>query len=739
MRTQSLNENWKFVKLPGLTLETLPEALPDSLWETVTLPHTWFSNDDPYQGLAVYEKTIFRDSDEPKAFLSFDGADQQCRVYVNGILAGAHAGGYARFRLAVPAAVMGDKTWTIRVFLENSSNEDIAPSFGDFTVFGGLYRNVDLLLCGETHFDYEYFGTNGLIVRTDVNENGQGMMTLEPHAVCAAEQCRIVYQIKNGQGEIVGAAEGTAREPVTVTVEHPLLWDGTENAAFYTVAASLYAGGEAADETEVRTGFRRVEIDGQKGLRLNGRSHFLRGVAKHQERAGVYCAVSPQNIREDFSIIREMGANAVRLSHYQHPQAAYDCCDEMGLLVWAEIPMLKMTESPALMENAMQQLTELILQNIHHPSIFCWGIQNEIAMFRDAPFMHENCKRLHELVKTLDPARYSAAANLYPLKASSKLNAITDMVGYNLYFGWYYGEMTDYGPYLDRFHAARPSLPLGISEYGVDANLELHSESPRVKDYSEEYQALWHETVYPQIESRPWLWGSFVWNMFDFSSVRRNEGGQKYLNAKGLVSHDRTIRKDAFYYYKARWSQEPFVHLCAKRFANRAQDTIDVKCYTNQPSVKLFLNGIPFGEAKTENGAAVFRHVPLTQGDARIKAIAGDCADSGLWHRIPEPDPNYRLPDQEAGGAVRNWFLADDDMRKEGFFSIQSTAQELLDNREAKKVLEKYIPALVRIMTEKSVIPLGLSLKSILSRDADETLNVNALNTELNQIPDIDE
>ena len=736
MRTQSINENWKFMKLPGHTLNTLPEALPDGPWEAVTLPHTGFSNDDPYQGLTVYEKTILRDSDEPKAFLSFDGADQRCRVYVNGVLAGAHAGGYARFRLAVPDAVMGDKAWTVRVFLENSADEDVAPSFGDFTVFGGLYRNVDLLLCGEKHFDYEYFGTDGLIVRTNVNENGQGVMALEPHAVCAAENCWIEYELKNEQGETVCSVQGAPHETVTLTVDHPQLWDGAGNAHFYFVSASLYADGEAVDKTEIRTGLRRVEIDGQHGLKLNGRSYQLRGVARHQDRAGVYCAASPQNIREDFSIIREMGANAVRLSHYQHPQAAYDCCDETGLLAWAEIPMLKMTESPALMENAMQQLTELILQNIHHPAIFCWGIQNEIAMFRDAPYMHENCKRLHELVKTLDPNRFSTAANLYPLKASSKLNEITDMVGYNIYFGWYYGEMADFGPYLDRFHAARPHLPLGISEYGVDANLKLHSENPKVKDYSEEYQALWHETVYPQMESRPWLWGSFVWNMFDFSSVRRNEGGQKFVNAKGLVSHDRQIRKDAFYYYKARWSKEPFVHLCEKRFEKRAQETIDVKCYTNQPAVKLLLNGKPYGEARAENGTAVFPRVPLSMGENQVYVIAGDWADHCVWVRVKDAEPGYRLPDQGAGTAVRNWFLQEDDARKEGFFSIQSTAQELLDNQKTRKVLEKYIPALVKFMTEKSVIPLGLSLKSILSRDADESLDVKALNAELNQIPD---
>ena len=739
MRKQSLNENWKFTKLPGLRVDQLLSPLPEDGWESVSLPHTWFREEDPWRGLAVYEKTIIPGADRRKAFLSFDAADQQAWVYVNGRAAGSHAGGYARFRLAVPEAVKDDPSWTIRVFTDNSDNENIAPSFGDFTVFGGLYRNADLLLCGETHFDYEYYGTDGLIVRTDVNADGNGIMTLEPHAVCAAEDCRIEYCLKNGRGEVIRTAVGAPDETVTLTVASPECWDGTGGVRFYTVTAVLFADGEAADSTEVRTGFRRVELDGQRGFRLNGRPCQLRGVARHQDRAGCYPAASEKDIREDFDLIREMGANAVRLSHYQHPQAAYDCCDENGLLCWAEIPMLKMTESPALMENAARQLTELILQNIHHPSIFCWGIQNEIAMFRDAPFMHENCRRLHELVHALDSSRFSAAANLYPLKASSKLNEITDLVGYNLYFGWYYGEMTDFGPYLDRFHTVRPQLPLGITEYGVDANLSLHSENPRVKDYSEEYQALWHETVWPQIEARPWLWGSFVWNMFDFSSVRRNEGGQKYINAKGLVSHDRKNRKDAYYYYKARWSKEPFVHLCEKRFANRAGECFRVKCYTNLPSVRLLVNGAPFGEAKAENGTAVFRNVPLSPGDTRITALAGECSDSGVWRRISEPDPSYTLPDQEAGGTVRNWFLAEDDVRKEGFFSIQNTAQELLNSPEAKAVLEQYIPALVRTMTERNVIPLGLTLKSILSHDPDEALDVKALNAELNTIPDADD
>ncbi|MBQ9198071.1 MAG: hypothetical protein IJ157_12660 [Clostridia bacterium] len=738
MQRISLNPGWKFKKLPGFTLDQLPPSLPDGPWEDVSLPHTWFRQDDAYQGLTVYEKTVRREDAWRTAFLSFEAADQQCRVFVNGHEAGGHRGGYSRFRLPVPEAAMADEAWTIRAFLENSVCEEIAPSFGDFTVFGGLYRNAELLICEENHFDRCYFGTDGLIVRTELDADQNGVLFAEPHTVCADRNAKIVYQLYDDSGALLQTAEGAADQTAAFAVVDPLLWDGPGRARFYSLSAALRVNGRTEDEVTVRTGFRCLALDPDKGLFLNGKQVRLRGVAKHQDRAGRFCAVSEADVRGDFSIIGEIGANAVRLSHYQHPQAAYDCCDEMGLLVWAEIPMLKMTESPELMDNAAQQLTELILQNIHHPSVFCWGIQNEIAMFRDAPFMHENCRRLHALVKSLDPARYSACANLYPLKASSHLNEITDLVGYNIYFGWYYGEMRDYGPYLDQMHAARPALSLGISEYGVDANLALHSEAPQVKDYSEEYQALWHETVYPQIESREYLWGSFIWNMFDFFSARRSEGGQKCINAKGLVSHDRQTRKDAFYYYKARWSAEPFVHLCEKRFEKRAQAAIDIKCYTNQPEVRLLLNGKPFGWAKAKNGTAVFRQAPLRMGENHVEVIAGDCADHGVWQRVTEAESGYRLPEQEAGTAVRNWFLAEDDVRKEGFFSIQNTAQELLDNAETKKVLEKYVPGLVRIMTEKSVIPLGLSLKSILSRDADETLDVKALNGELNAIPDTD-
>ena len=733
MKTILLNDSWLFRKLPGCALDSAAELSPEAFpGETVNLPHTWYRDDDQYRGLCVYEKEVPSPEGE-RLFLSFDAADQRCAVYCNGLLCGTHRGGYARFRLPVPAEAVAD-TLRIRVFTDNSLDEDVCPSFGDFTVFGGLYRGAALLVCGRDHFDRCYFGTDGLILRASLDEQGDGILFLEPHTVCAPG-ARIRYTVSDEEEQPVCCGEAAADETVRLTVTEPRLWNGRGGAHLYTVRAELLVDGGTADNIELRTGFRRVELSAGRGLLLNGLPCRIRGVAKHQDRAGVYCAQSSEMIREDFALIAEIGANGVRLSHYQHPQAAYDCCDELGLLAWAEVPMLKMTESEALMENTEQQLRELILQNIHHPSVFCWGIQNEIAMFRDAPFMHENCRRLNAVVKALDPDRASAAANLYPLKASSKLNEITDMIGYNVYFGWYYGSMGDFGPYLDKMHAARPALPFGISEYGVDASLSLHSASPQVKDYSEEYQALWHETVYPQIESRPWLWGSFVWNMFDFSSARRDEGGQRFLNAKGLVTHDRRTRKDAFYYYKARWSDEPFVHLCGRRYEQRAQERVDVRVYTNQEHVSLTVNGETVSAA-VRNGSALFEQIALIPGENRLTAAAGTLEDSMVLTRVDSEPESYRLPDT-GGGAVRNWFLAEDSMKKEGFFSLEDTANDLLDNPRTREIVRRWVPALFRVMTEKNVIPLGLTLKTILSRDADG-LDLKAMNAELNEIPNED-
>lgn len=728
MKRISLNETWQFVKLPDGVFP--PAAEP--AWETVTLPHTWYTDDDQYQGLALYRRTVSVEPGWEKAFLEFEGADQVCRVFVNGSEIGEHKGAYARFRLPVPADALRSGALQIEALLDNRLSPDVSPNFGDFTIFGGLYRKVSLLLCGEDHFDYSYYGTDGVIALASVAPDGSGLVALESHVCTSHVGARVRYTLTGPDGTLAAEGSADANGSCTLRVEQPRLWNGKQGAALYCLRAALQIEGKTADETALRLGFRSVSVSPDDGLRLNGERLRLCGVAKHQDRAGVYSAVSDAQIDEDFDIIREIGANAVRLSHYQHPQRAYDRCDEDGLLAWAEVPMLKMTENGALYTNIEQQLIELILQNIHHPSIFCWGIQNEIGMFRDAAFMHDECRTLTALARRLDPNRLVTAANLYNVKPGSTLNAITDMVGYNLYFGWYYGEMPDYSAYLDSYHARRPEMPLGISEYGVDCNVTLHSESPRVKDYSEEYQALWHETVYPILQSKPYLWGSFIWNMFDFSSARRDEGGVKFRNGKGLVSYDRALRKDAFYYYKAQWSAEPFVHLCARRFVRRCRESVDVKVYTNQSAVTLFLNGELFAQAAASgNGTVLFRDVPLCPGENRLRAASGALSDELVFERVDTEETGYRLP-EASDGPVRNWFLSDDETVREGYLSIMDTAEDVLTG--ARGVLEKYVPKLLSVL-ESDVIPLGLQMKSILEREcADSPDTIREINRELNRI-----
>ena len=722
MNRISLNAGWQFIKLP----RGIPVERENLDWETVSLPHTWYREEDPYHGLVLYRREIGVGTAWKKAFLEFEGADQRCRVFVNGKEIGEHNGAYARFRFPVPEAALKSGELRIEALLDNRVSADVSPNFGDFTIFGGLYRNVNLLVTSEDHFDYCYYGTDGVIARAAVQDDGSGLLALEPHVCTEREDACIVYTLTGPEGELAAESTAPAKESVSLRVPEPKLWNGKKAPELYTLRAELQIDGETADEAEIRVGFRTVSMSPDDGLRLNGEHIKLCGVAKHQDRAGVFSAVSREQIDEDFALIREIGANAIRLSHYQHPQHTYDRCDEDGLLCWAEVPMLKMTENGALYANIEQQLIELVLQNIHHPSIFCWGIQNEIGMFRDAPFMHEECRVLTALAKRLDPNRLVTAANLYNVKPTSQLNAVTDMVGYNLYFGWYYGEMLDYSKYLDNYHALRPEMPLGISEYGVDCNVALHSEDPKVKDYSEEYQALWHETVYPILQSKDYLWGSFIWNMFDFSSDRRNEGGVKFINGKGLVSYDRSLRKDAFFYYKAKWSDEPFVHLCASRFVKRCREKVDVKVYTNQRAVTLFVNGAEQGTLSNNgNGTVLFRDVALEQGENRLKAMSGELADSLIFERVETAEESYRLP-EETSGPVRNWFLSDDDTVKEGYYSIMDTAEDVLSG--ARSVLVRFVPSLVEVL-DRDVIPMGLSMKSILSRelknDPDTMLRIN--------------
>ena len=725
MKTITLwNEGWRFAKCPDGPAD--PAAVLTG--QAVTLPHTWYADGDYYQGDAAYQKT-FSLTLEPgqHAFARFNAVDKVCHVYLNGKHIGGHKGGYTRFAVELTDELQQGGN-LLTVLVNNDAGETVSPLMGDFATFGGIYRDAELIVTGPVRFDLQYHGSEGVLFRTAVQPDGAGAVACQAHICGGPAQVR--YTLSDADGNTVAQGDGS------LTLAAPRLWNGQADPYLYTATATLTVDGETVDTVSLPVGFRSIAVDPDKGFFLNGQHLKLRGVAKHQDTAGVFCAAGPRHWEQDIGLIQEMGANAVRLSHYPHPQPVYDLCDERGLVVWAEIPMLKLNETEELLDNAKQQLTEMILQNLHHPSVCFWGIQNEVGLMGEKPYMPGRLHILNDLAHALDPSRPTTSANCSAVPIDSDLNRITDVTCYNIYYGWYYGDMPDHAAFLDDFHAAHPAMPLGISEYGVDTNTAYHSDGPKVNDYTEEYQALYHETIYPYMAQRDFVWGSFVWNMFDFVSPIRRAANIQFRNLKGLVTHDRLTRKDSFYYYKAIWSQEPFVQIAEKRFARRAAEAMTVKVYSNQPQVTLTAGGRTRTEP-TANGIARFAGVPLAMGDNPVTASAGDLTDRAVFTRVEQPEESYVYVDNGPGLHVRDWFVdADEEARlfPNDAYSLRNTIGDLLACPAAMKAIDTIIPKLSKPMrTGPDTYTLEKAIP-YLYPDCPEEL-AKALNSELNKIP----
>lgn len=734
MRTiYSLNAlNWRFARLES---PDAPLPAPKSKsWQDVTLPHVWNKDAPAQAGCCIYQVSFGMDKHQlqKRHFIEFEAVAGVCRAELNGQSLGEHWGGYAAFRFALDGALQAGAN-TLTVYADNTRYSYVTPLTGDFDNYGGIYRDVKMIEVEDTHFDLLYHGTQGV----EIDAAADGTVKISPHIV-GGTGAVARYTVLDGEAEVAVLEAPAANEPVELRVNVPHLWNGKADPHCYTLRAQLIHDGAACDQVELAFGFRGITIDADKGFSLNGRHLRLNGVAKHQDREGMGCAPTRAQLDEDMVILKELGANAVRLSHYQHPQYFYDLCDKEGLVVWAEIPMLAMPDgNDGVFENAKSQLTELILQNKHHPSICFWGIQNEIAMMGESLEMYDKVAKLNSLAKQLDPSRLTTAANLYCVKNNSQLNFIPDCIGYNLYYGWYYGEMGDYAGFIRKFRNDNPGVPLGFSEYGVDCNLAYHSETPRRKDYSEEYQALYHETVYPQLIAEPAVWGSFVWNLFDFGSSIRDEGGVKGRNSKGLVTWDRQTKKDAFYYYKAQWAKELFVHIAGRRFAKRSGESTAVKVYSNCSEVALTVNGREVPGRQTAAGVFTFT-VPLDAGILKLRAEGTGCADSITLEYVAQPEQSYIYIDPNPEIDVKNWFTMQDsgeDLFPEDRFSIMDSIGEILDNGEAFALLEAELPSIAH--DERSHKFRSMGLIRIINRmphKPDEDF-LKDLNRKLNTIP----
>ena len=640
----NLNTKWAFSK----EAESVPASMPEK-WYWVNLPHTWNAIDgqdgggDYYRGTCYYAKTIDKINlpQTDRYFLEVNGANASADVYWNGKHLTHHDGGYSTWRVDV-TDVMENSNFVVFA-VENSINEKIYPQYADFTFYGGLYRDVNLICVPEAHFDLTYHGAPGIKV-TPVIEGDNANVEIEVW-IRNAEGKALTYIITDRDGAVV-AETTTADTKVSFTIENVRKWNGRKDPYLYTATVKL----EDCDTVSARFGCRAYEIDPNRGFILNGEEYPLRGVARHQDRLGIGNALLPEHHAEDIDMILEGGFTTIRLAHYQHNQYFYDLCDEKGLIIWAEIPYIT-THMPGGRENTLSQMTELILQNYNHASIVVWGLSNEIdANGPNEADILDNHKELNALVKKLDPTRRTTLAAVSMCPPSQEYLFVPDCVSYNHYFGWYGGTIDTYGPWFDKFHADHPEQPIGVSEYGCEA-LWWHNSNPDAGDYSEEYQAVYHESLIRQLFTRKYLWATHCWNMFDFAADARNEGGEAGQNHKGLVTFDRKYKKDAFYAYKAWLNPEPMIHLCGKRYIDRVEDVTKVTVYSNQPAVELFANGVSLGVKEAADHFFYF-DVPNV-GETKILVKAGELTDEGIIRKVSEPNPDYILKEK---GAVLNWW-----------------------------------------------------------------------------------
>ena len=704
----NLNFKWAFSK----EAEAVPASIPEK-WYWVNLPHTWNAidgqdgNNDLYRGTAYYAKNVDKIDipDAQRYYLEINGANSSATVYWNGKKLATHDGGYSIWRVDVTDVMESSNLIVFEV--DNAPNDRVYPQSADFTFYGGLYRDVNLICVPESHFDLSYYGGPGIKV-TPIVDGNNANVEVEVWTK-NADGKTLTYTITDAEGNVVAETD-TTETKANFVIENAHKWHGRKDPYLYTATVKL----EDLDMVSARFGCRSFEINPDRGFILNGEEYPLRGVARHQDRWGVGNALLPEHHEEDINMIMELGANTIRLAHYQHDQYTYDLCDEKGLVLWAEIPYISQHLRGGV-DNTVQQMKELIIQNYNHPSIVVWGLSNEVTSEGADPRIDDNHKILNDLCHALDKTRPTTMAVVSMCPTDHPYIQIPDVVSYNHYFGWYGGTIDAYGPWFDKFHADHPNIPIGVSEYGCEA-LNWHNSQPEAGDYTEEYQAIYHEALIRQLFTRKYLWATHVWNMFDFGADGRNEGGESGQNHKGLVTFDRKYKKDSFYAYKAWLSDEPFVHLCGKRYIDRTEDVTKVTVYSNLPSVELFANGISLGVKEAPDHFFYF-DVPNV-GETKLVAVAGEHKDESVIRKVAEPNPAYRLVEK---GAILNWW---DITEVPGHASLNTKVEKIIASIGVDALTEMLKP-----IVQMSAVPSVIALLSTMTVIRQINLLTGATNT----------
>ncbi len=623
---------------------------PDGTTTTVDLPHTWNARDgqdggnDYWRGTCIY-RTHFAapqfNTASHQVWIQFDGVNASAHVVLNGSPVCNHDGGYSTFRANITELLRDENELTVEV--DNSKNDRVYPQKADFTFYGGIYRDVSLMVVSKNHFTLDYFGGPGIRITPTVQGTDASVQVTTWHD----GEGEVSIELLDAAGNTVATGKGP---DITLTIFNAHLWNGVKDPYLYSCKARLVVNGTVEDETTTRFGVRSFKVDPKKGFFLNGKSYPLHGVSRHQDRKGLGNAITREMHDEDMALIKEIGANTIRLAHYQHDQYFYDLCDEAGMVVWAEIPYIS-EHMPNGRENTISQMKELIIQNYNHPCIVCWGVSNEITIStKDKKDMLDNHRQLNDLCHEMDKTRLTTLACYAMCGPFNRSAHITDMVSWNLYLGWYVPGFILNDLWMGFFHLCFPNRPFGYSEYGAEGMPNLHSTHPHRGDHTEEYQAKYHEYMLRCFKRHPWMWATHVWNMFDFAADARDQGGEPGMNHKGLVTFDRKTKKDSFYLYKAWWSDEAFVHICSKRFVERTGSTATVKVYSNQSTVALYVNGNKVGE---QTGEHVFTFKVPLNGELHIQAVAGDRTDESVIRHVDTPNPEYKLHKTKSKSA--NW------------------------------------------------------------------------------------
>ena len=679
-----INGGWLFTK----DAKSAPATLPAD-WTALDLPYTWNGKDgqdggnDYYRGTCYFAKEI-KAEDMPEGevkYLQFDGVNSSCVVYWNNKEITKHDGGYSTFRVEVKD--IKDANLLV-VAVDNSANDRVYPQQADFTFYGGIYRDVSIIGVPACHFDLDYYGSPAIMVTPEIKGADA---EIEIKTFFKNDKCKVRYEII-ADGEVIASKEDD--DDVEFEIKNVHLWDGLADPYLYTAKATLICDGEEVDCVSTRFGCRTFKIDPEKGFILNGREYPLRGVSRHQDRPDIGNALTPEMHKEDLDLILEMGANTIRLAHYQHAQYFYDLCDEAGLVLWAEIPYIS-SHMPTGYDNTISQMKELVIQNYNHPSIVVWGLSNEITIAGSNPNLIKNHKDLNDLVHKLDKTRLTTIAAVSMCDINDEYVHISDVLSYNHYFGWYGGNTDMNGPWFDDFHKKYPNKPIGISEYGCEA-LNWHTSTPTQGDYTEEYQSYYHEELIKQIAERPYLWATHVWNMFDFAADARSEGGENGMNHKGLVTFDRKYKKDSFYAYQAWLSDKPVLHLCSKRYIDRVEDVTKVTVYSNQPEVELFAKGVSVGK-QTKGKYPFFYFDVKNEGTTELKVVAGDLTDTATINKVDTPNEAYIMKEE---GQVINWFEIN---TPDGYLSINNTIGDIMSTFGGKLVMLKFVMMLKNAMS----------------------------------------